>query len=513
LKGYPSPLAVARARHGQALPSPQRGEGSPQVNCDMHDKRFLFINTNRMKPAIAPIGLDYLGEALTGTGYIVDLLDLCFLEDYRKAIDDYLNNEEVFSIGITVRNTDDCYLLSQDFFLPEIKGIVKCFKTKIDVPIILGGVGFSIMPESILKYCELDLGIRGDGEEVLPLLLERIAAGRDYIDLPGLVYRASGAFVSNPPEYFNLDRLPLRRKLVNNRRYFDEGGQGNIETKRGCNRKCIYCADPVAKGRKIRLRNPERVAKELEALVEAGISCFHFCDSEFNLPEEHGKAICQEIINRGIEKKLSWYAYCSPSPFSEELARLMKMAGCKGIDFGVDNGNKGILENLGRDFGEEEIRNTARLCHRYGITFMFDLLLGGPGETRETIRETIELMRVTEPDRVGVMVGVRIYAGTELGKLVLREGPMEKNRNLQGKVEGNNEFFEPVFYVSRELGEDVYSYISQLIKGDSRFFFATKDDQERGYNYNQNEVLVEAIKNGYRGAYWDILRRLSAEEK
>jgi len=479
----------------------------------MGNKRVLLINTNRMKPAIAPLGLDYLGEALMGEGYIVDLLDLCFLEGHKKAIDDYLSNKEVFSIGITIRNTDDCYLLSQDFFLPEIRGIVKYLKTKTDVPIILGGVGFSIMPETILKYCELDLGIKGDGEEVLPLLLKRIAEGRDYTDLPGLVYRTSRGFVSNAPEYFDLDRFPFRRKLVDNRRYFNEGGQGNIETKRGCNQKCIYCADPVAKGRKIRLRNPRRVANELEALVEEGVNCFHFCDSEFNLPEEHGKAVCQEIINRGIDGKIGWYAYCSPSPFSKELAGLMKMAGCRGIDFGVDNGNREILKNLGRDFGEEEIRNTARLCHRYGITFMFDLLLGGPGETRETVRETIELMRETEPDRVGVMVGVRIYAGTELGNLVLREGPMQENRNLQGKVEGNNEFFEPVFYVSRELGEDVYPYLSGLIKGESRFFFATRDDQERGYNYNQNQVLIKAIKNGYRGAYWDILRRLSGENK
>jgi len=480
----------------------------------MDNKRVLLVNTNRMKPAIAPLGLDYLAEALTRKGYIVDLLDLCFSEDYRKAIDDYFRKESVLSIGITVRNTDDCYLLSQDFFLPEIREIVKYLKTKTDVPIILGGVGFSIMPERILKYFGLDLGIRGDGEEILPLLLGRITEGTDYRDLPGLVYRVYGGFVSNSPEYFDLNKLSLgRRNLVDNRRYFNEGGQGNIETKRGCNQRCIYCADPVAKGRKIRLRNPEEVVNELEALLDEGINYFHFCDSEFNLPQQHAKAVCQQIIGRGIDKKIDWYAYCSPSPFSEELARLMKIAGCRGIDFGVDNGNREILKNLGRDFGKDEIRNTARLCRRYGITFMFDLLLGGPGETPETVRETIDLMRETEPDRVGVMVGVRIYAGTGLGNTVLKESPIEENRNLQGKVRGNSDFFEPVFYVSKKLGGDVHSHISELIEGDRRFFFATRNDQESGYNYNQNQVLVEVIKKGYRGAYWDILRRLSTEKR
>ena len=475
---------------------------------------FLLINTNRMKPAIAPLGLDYLGEALTQKGYVVDLLDLCFSENYRKAIDEYFSKESVLAIGITIRNTDDCYLLSQDFFLTEIREIVGYLKTKTDVPIILGGVGFSIMPEIILKYCELELGIKGDGEEVLPLLLDRIVGGEDYRDLSGLVYKTGGRFISNSPEYFDLNKLSMRRRnLVDNKRYFDEGGQGNIETKRGCNRRCIYCADPVAKGIKIRLRNPEGVVNEMGALLEEGVDCFHFCDSEFNLPEEHAQAVCQEIIDRGIGKKTNWYAYCSPSPFSEQLARLIKMAGCRGIDFGVDNGNEEILKNLGRDFGKDVIRNTARICHRYGITFMFDLLLGGPGETPETVRETIDLMRETEPDRVGVMVGVRIYAGTELGNMVLKGGPMEENRNLQGKVKENTGFFEPVFYVSSKLGEDVHSYIFELIDGDRRFFFATRNDQESGYNYNQNQALVEAIKKGYRGAYWDILRRLSAEER
>jgi len=480
----------------------------------MSDKRILLINTNKMKPAIAPLGLDYVGEALTQRNYIVDFLDICFLDDYKKAIDEYFQRESPLAIGITLRNTDDCYLLSQDFFLPEIREIIKYLKSKTDVPVIIGGVGFSIMPESILKYCELELGIKGDGEEVLPLLLDRIAEGKEYGDLPGLVYRSGRGFLSNSPEYCNLNKLSLkRRSLVDNRRYFNEGGQGNIETKRGCNKRCIYCADPVAKGRRTRLKNPQAVVSEMERLLEEGINYFHFCDSEFNLPEEHARAVCQEIVARGIGKEINWYAYCSPGPFSRELGRLMKMAGCVGIDFGVDNGSDKILKNLGRDFGKDEIRNIAKICHNNGITFMFDLLLGGPGENSQTVIETIDLMRETEPDRVGVMVGVRIYAGTELGNRVLKEGPMEKNRNLRGKVKGNTDFFEPIFYLSAELGEDVYSYISDLIKGDSRFFFATKDDQKRGYNYNQNEILVEAIKRGYRGAYWDILRRLSTEKK
>jgi len=493
--------------------------------------KVLLVNTNLMKPAIAPIGLDYLASALRNKGYQADLLDLCFAEDFRKAIDEYFKNNSPVVVGITVRNTDDCYFQSGDFFLPKIKEIIHYLKPKTNSPLIMGGVGFSIMPEEILNYCNFDLGISGDGELTFTRLVEKISSGEDYHSLAGLIWCKKGILYSNPREYFDLDKvLEPERNFINNQRYFKEGGQGNIETKRGCNQKCIYCADPIAKGRKIRLRSAKKVVQEIKNLLKQGIDCLHTCDSEFNLPEEHAKAVCEEIIRQKVNAKVKWYTYCSPYPFTEDLAKLMKKAGCVGIDFGVDSGSPKILKILKRNFGVEKIKNTAKLCHKFGITFMYDLLLGGPGETRETVKETISLMKKVSPDRIGVMLGVRVYPGTELARVVRDEG-----RGLQG--DRNDNFLSPIFYLSPQLrsphrrpaeeaGEDIDKYISDLIAGDERFFFASKEGavdpalarkprscvQGRGkggvdYNYNQNQILMQAIKQGYKGAYWDILRR------
>jgi hypothetical protein len=95
-----------------------------------------------------------------------------------------------------------------------------------------------------------------------------------------------------------------------------------------------------------------------------------------------------------------------------------------------------------------------------------------------------------------------------MAELVQRQGPLQGSPNLHGTIEGNDNFFKPIFYLSASLGPDAAEYLSRLIGGDERFFFVSPSGAERNYNYNDNSVLVNAIKAGYRGAFWDILRRL-----
>jgi hypothetical protein len=174
----------------------------------------------------------------------------------------------------------------------------------------------------------------------------------------------------------------------------------------------------------------------------------------------------------------------------------------------VDSGCDAVLRRLGRDFIVTAISRTAETCHQEGIIFMYDLLLGGPGETKESMRQTIETMKRLSPDRIGVSLGVRIFPRTKLASLVQKQGTLEHNPNLKGRARGNDNFFAPVFYLSSDQGFDAAEYLSQLIGGDERFFFASPSQAERNYNYNDNTVLVNAIKAGYRGAFWDILRRI-----
>lgn len=475
-------------------------------------REVLLINTNRLKPAVGPIGLDYAADCLEASGFRPKLLDLCLESDTVAALDAALSDSNPLLIGMTLRNTDDCYLASGEDFVPAFAALVAEVRQRTEAPIVIGGGGFSLFPEAMLETTCADYGIAGDGEVALAELAGCVAAHDDPGKVPGLVWRDGGASRRNSPWTGDVSALPERkRSLVDNGRYLREGGQCGLETKRGCDRGCIYCADPVAKGRRVRPRSPAQVADEFETLAAQGVDYVHLCDSEFNVPVEHAKAVCEELTNRGLAERTRWYAYGTPAGFTSRLAAAMRAAGCVGVNFGVDSADDRMLATLGRDFLTEDIKETARACRQANLVCMFDLLLGGPGETRRSIARTIDDMKRISPDRVGVSLGVRIYPGTKLASLVGSSGPLDANPDLRGSVSGNQHLLKPVFFLSAGLGEDVEQYVADLVGGDERFFFPTPDAGTEAYNYSDNDRLVEAIRQGHRGAYWDILRRLSQD--
>ena len=474
--------------------------------------RVVLVNTNRMRPPIAPIGLDYIADSLRAEGVEVELLDLCFAESAEETISSALREQAPGLVALTLRNTDDCFLASGEDFVPEFAHIVRLAREQTGAPLVIGGIGYSLFAEAILEATGADYGIVGDGEVALARLVQALGGEDRVEEVPGLVWREGGMVRRNPPWTGALEELPARRRdFVDNGRYFVEGGQAGVETKRGCDRGCIYCADPVGKGRRVRTRTPAQVADEFAALLNQGIDHIHLCDSEFNVVPEHAIAVCEELKRRGLEKRTSWYTYATPAGFTGGLAQAMREAGCVGVNFGADSGDDEMLAGLGRDFRLHDLWETATACREAGLIFMYDLLLGGPGETRESVARTVEVMKAISPDRVGVSLGVRVYPGTGLSGIVRGAGPMAENPNLRGAVVGNDGFLSPVFHLSAELGEDAAGYVGGLVGGDQRFFFPTTEAGTEAYNYNDNKRLVEAIRAGYRGAYWDVLRRVAAE--
>ncbi|MBN1901758.1 radical SAM protein [Candidatus Sumerlaeota bacterium] len=468
--------------------------------------KIALVNTNRIKPPIAPIGLEYVAEALSAAGYAPSILDLCFEDDWKASLEKFFDKSDFDLVGVTLRNTDDCSFNCQSF-LGDFSSMIKEVRRHSDAVIVAGGVGFSVMPEQVLQICGADAGIWGDGEFVLPEMAKRIQNATSWHDLPQIIHKHNGVWKRNPAHSQPLSSLPLmNRNFFDNKRYFQEGGQAGIETKRGCPGQCVYCADPIAKGRRSRLRPPEAVVYELKQLLKQGIDHIHACDSEFNIPEDHAKEVCREIIRQNPEKRLRWYAYCSPAPFSRELAHLMRQSGCVGINFGTDSGDDDMLRKLGRNFTSEDITQSVKFCQDENIIVMLDLLLGAPGETKQSVTNTIQLMKKLEPDRVGVVVGVRVYPGTKLEQII-------KSMQYEKREIAFDDPEKPVVFLEPAIESFVFELVDELIGEDDRFLFFDPTKPDKNYNYNANEVLVNAIKKGYRGAYWDILRRYSQEDK
>ena len=477
-----------------------------------------LVNTNRIRPPIGPVGIDYVATALRADGVEVDVVDLCLADPPEAALQKHLAQRQPELVGLSFRNVDDCFWPSGQPFLPDLKETIQTVRSLTDAPIVLGGVGFSIFAERIVAETGADFGIRGDGEWALRGLLDALRGKGGFQRVDGLLWRTDGQLRANRPAWPGELSLPTTRDAVDNAAYFRLGGQGGLETKRGCGRTCIYCADPLAKGPAARLRPPVEVADEVESLLAQGVDVLHVCDSEFNLPPAHARAVCEEWILRGLGGRVRWYAYMAVVPFDASLAGAMRRAGCVGVDFTADSASQAMLTTYRQPHRREDLRRAVRLCRENGIAVMFDLLLGGPGETPKSVAETIDFMKQIGPDCVGAALGMRIYPGTAAAERIVSAGPMDSNGGIRRHYDGPIDLLKPTFYISGALGEAPAKLVRDLIAGDQRFFppqdEAGDDDGPVGpqtdHNYNENTALADAIAAGARGAYWDILRSMRA---
>ncbi|MGC9053375.1 MAG: B12-binding domain-containing radical SAM protein [Candidatus Hydrogenedens sp.] len=475
-------------------------------------KTIALVNPNQLKPPISPVGLEYIAEVLSESGHDIIWIDLCFSDNWEETLKNYLSISNPDCIGISLRNIDEAMMGSQIFYVDFVNTVIQLCRQLSNAPIFLGGAGFSIAPCEILNYTGADFGFIGNGVNCITDFIE-VMDRNTYKEFPGCIYREStGNIHLNPPRGNLTNRYTSfqpHRNFADINKYFVEGGQIGIETKRGCSQQCIYCVESSSGHSAIELRNPSAVVFEIEQLVDKGINVFHWCDSEFNIHIEHALKICNELIKSGINKKIKWYTYCSPVPFTEELAFLMEEAGCVGINFGVDSLHNDILRLLHKPHKYEDIQQLIRILRKTHIAIMFDLLLGSPRENRETALFTIENAMKLKPDALGISFGVRLYPCTTLGKnvLSLHQKGINLNKFLYGiPIEENKNLLFPTYYLSDKLDKDFFDYLRKIVKDQSSVFLSLPSTEEGSYSYCNHDYLINAIKNGARGAYWDILR-------
>jgi radical SAM superfamily enzyme YgiQ (UPF0313 family) len=464
-------------------------------------KPILLVNANTVRPPVSPVGLEYVAESLKEHHLPLEVVDLAFEPDGEAALRQALARTEPLLVGIAVRNMDDSSWLSATSFLPGIRKLVQICQERTRAPVVLGGGGFSIAPGAVLRFTGADMGIAGDGEEALLGLALRLAGGEEPWKQRGLVYRWQGRVMANPRAPVSLDHLPPpRRRSVDNPRYLREGAMVGVETKRGCSMGCVYCVDPLVRGKRLRLRPPRNVAQEMVDLVDQGVTWFHLCDSEFNLSPRHAQGVCAALIRAGLAERVRWYTYCSPTPMDRELLSAMKRAGCAGIYFGVDSLSGPQLERLRRRHRLVDIAALTRCLREEDIPFIFDLMIGAPGETPATARETVENARRLCPPSgmAGVSLGVRVYPGTPLARSLSRAG-------LEGLRPPSLRCLHlPTFYLSPALGTEPQGFVRSLVGEALHFLFLGKPQEAGSYNYAGDDRLARAIRDGARGAYWHI---------
>ncbi len=293
------------------------------------------------------------------------------------------------------------------------------------------GPHVSIVPESIAEFPSVDYAIRGEVEETILELLADLEAGRVPADVKGICYRQDGKAVVTPdrPLLEDLGKLPRPRQdllpLKNYRMPMIDGPFTMVTASRGCPFPCIYCRKMALWGNRVRLRPVGDIFDELVWLHELGVDNVVFLADLFTVNRKQVIELCRRIVDAGLPVK--WQCNSRVDNVDEELLAWMKRAGCWQIAFGLESGSQKVLDLARKGITVEQIEKTIDLVDRFGIKAWGYFIIGLPGETPETIRETIDLAKRLPLNLALFHVAVP-YPGTEFNEMAREQGWLLSDR-------------------------------------------------------------------------------------
>ena len=361
-----------------------------------------------MPEPVVPLGLLYL-VSNTPDRHEKVLWDLCFERNPHHLLSRNITEFSPELIAFGIRNIQNNLYTGIADNLNYYQELLQTIRKFSNAKIVIGGSGFSVMPAELMERLKPDFGISGEGERSFCQLLEQIESENpDYATIANLYFYEKGEICHSPgkPGFLKLDtlKIPDRSFILN--RYLEGSATLNFQTKRGCVLNCDYCTYPEIEGAVLRQRSAEKVAEEICDSLKAQPMARHFfiVDSVFNLPVNHAKEICRQLIRR--ENHIPWTCYVNPIRFDQELAFLMKEAGCEGIEIGTDSGVDSILKKMRKGFLLEDVRKLQTFCRNAGIKDCHTFILGTPGESLEETAQTIAFIKELNPYSAIIMTWV-----------------------------------------------------------------------------------------------------------
>ncbi len=445
---------------------------NPHAGISRNDgARVLLVSTNRERQPypVVPNGLACVASALDQAGHHVRFLDLCFA---RNSIASARTEARAFRpdvIGVSVRNIDNSDAIALRHYTPEARDLLHTLRAAAPAAkVIAGGAAFGVAPEALFRNLGVDYAVAGDGERASVALVDALCSGAAIETMPGLVRDRGGTVTFTPPgEDADLDSLPgpALHRWIDLARYQRHGATIPIQTKRGCVYKCVYCTYRNVEGWGYRTRHPELVTDEIEELkVKAAVHHFDFVDSTFNSPPGHALQVCEAIARRKLNVQLDTTNF-TPATASSELLGAMRVAGFRSLGITAESASDAVLEKLDKGFNAAKVREVAQRVEKHGIKTLWIFLLGGPGETRQTVEETLAFAkwRLERGDAVYLTVGLRIYPGTTLHRIAIAEGVVPATSTL----------LDPAFYFSGELDFDTtVARLKRFAADHPRFMFS-----------------------------------------
>jgi radical SAM superfamily enzyme YgiQ (UPF0313 family) len=391
-------------------------------------------------------------------------------------------------VCISLRNIDDTNIFARNNFVAHYKQIMGTARANSAAPIIIGGPGFSVFPEQVFAALQPDYAIHGEGEESLRQLIDALRGGAENSRLlpsiDGLAYRdATGMLHFNSrTSHIAAPALHIDNRLAEF--YWNKSGMLNIQTKRGCPYRCIYCSYPVIDGSRVRTLDAKTVVANIEELYHSkGISYLFFTDSIFNISKDYNHELAERLI--AGKMKVRWGAYFSPHNMTRDDLALYQRSGLTHVEFGSDSFCDATLKSYGKKFMFSDIVEQSRSCEQLGIFYAHFLILGGFGETEDSLNQTFDNSKLVGPTVIFPYVGMRIYPHTKLFEHALREGV----------IADAGELINPVYYVAK--GVDLSSLKERANATGQKWVFP---------NDEASPMIEKFREKKRRGPLWEYLR-------
>jgi len=362
-----------------------------------------------------PLGIAYIAAMLRDYNKEVKIHDMSFdnsIEDFHKVLNDYKPNV----VGIEVLSMNVEYAF-------QVAKIIKEFNKNIVV--VVGGPHPTFQPEEMLNNENIDIAVQGEGEFTFIEILNKIENFEPFVNLKNIAFRQDSKVKINSRKepIKNLDELPFPAiDLLPHKRYLSQPtiepmpSPGiNIITGRGCPFNCNFC-QPISRklfGVKHRARSPKNIIDEIIILkYKYNIKSFTIVDNLFVIDENYIMEFCQRLIKSKLN--LKWRCNSRVNTISHKKLEYMKKAGCIAIIFGVESGSQRMLDLMNKGTTIKQIKNAFELCKKLKISTMANIMMGYPGETKESLDETINLIKEIQPEMLSIsitspMPGTRLF--------------------------------------------------------------------------------------------------------
>ncbi|MFH0865127.1 MAG: radical SAM protein [Bacteroidota bacterium] len=360
-------------------------------------KDNLFTNES----LVPSLGLASVAAYCRQFGIAPHIIDMRLPHYSMTEVLEQIQNHSPVLIGITAFTTE---ITSANIIAGRIK------EKYPHVPVVAGGPHSSQIPKETLgEFKNIDIIVIGEGEKALVELTEFFynKENGSIDNIEGIAYRKNGGIILTQPRqpFEDINELPLPAWDLFELNYYNKIFP--VSTSRGCPYRCYFCT-PNYLGKKIRVKKYTNIANELNWLVDTfGAAQIQFADATMGLLKDEAILLCEEIIKKGIHKKISWDCEIRADSVYMALLKKMKEAGCGFLAFGVESGNEKILKDVVKK-GEtkEQIKNAVDMAKKAGIKVRCFFILGHYTETIGTIKETIKFALELNPHALsfGLMV-------------------------------------------------------------------------------------------------------------